>query len=322
MARWSLDQLLSVPRVRSYVGRQLGQPAQPLANAAPAAPEASTPPHPGVAFVPPGHFYSPLPDLDAVEAQAERLYTPPTHDDGIRLNLDAQKRLLTELGQYERGFDWSDHETPGRRYFIENGYFEQGDGMILYAMIRHFRPRRLIEVGSGHSSALAMDTNDRYCDPKMELSFIEPYPDRLRALMRSDDADQVKLYVAPVQEVPLELFETLEANDILFIDSSHVAKMGSDVNHLFFTVLPRLKPGVLIHVHDVFYPFEYPLEWMRQGRAWNELYLLRAFLQFNAAFEIVLYNNLMWHHAPGLVKQHLPIMAINPGGSIWLRKVA
>jgi hypothetical protein len=112
----------------------------------------------------------------------------------------------------------------------------------------------------------------------------------------------------------------LEANDILFIDSSHVSKAGSDVNHLFFTVLPRLKPGVLVHVHDVFYPFEYPLGWLRQGRAWNELYLLRAFLQYNTAFEMLFFNSFLWKHHKEQLAAKLPRMATNPGGSIWLRK--
>ncbi len=124
-----------------------------------------------------------------------------------------------------------------------------------------------------------------------------------------------------VQDVPLSVFECLEANDILFIDSTHVCKTGSDVNYLFFEVLPRLKPGVVVHVHDIFHPFEYPKRWVMEGRAWNEVYLLRAFLQFNSAFKVLLFANyLSTFHRESLVAA-LPMCQGNFGGNIWLQRV-
>jgi hypothetical protein len=124
-----------------------------------------------------------------------------------------------------------------------------------------------------------------------------------------------------VQDVDLSTFDALEANDILFIDSTHVSKIGSDVNYMFFEVLPPLKPGVLIHVHNIFYPFEFPEVWALQGHAWNEAYLLRAFLQFNQRFQIVLFANyLVNFHLDELLKL-LPKCAGNLGGNIWIRRV-
>ena len=107
---------------------------------------------------------------------------------------------------------------------------------------------------------------------------------------------------------------------MLFIDSTHVAKVGSDVTTLFFDVLPTLKPGVLVHIHDVLWPFEYPRSWYLQGRSWNEAYLLRAFLQYNEEFEILLFNSFLGTHYAGDVAEILPLCAKNPGGSLWLRR--
>jgi predicted O-methyltransferase YrrM len=275
--------------------------------------------HPGVAFAPPGHFYSPLPDPAVVDQEGERLYAPPG-DDGVELRVDAQLALLRELAPIARAFDWPEERAPGRRFWLRNGYFEHGDAAILYAMLRHFRPRQVIEVGSGFSSALMLDVNERDLEGRMRLTFIEPYPDRLNALLRAADRATARVVRAPVQAVPLTEFDALAANDVLFIDSSHVAKAGSDVNHLLFHVLPRLRPGVVVHVHDAFWPFEYPAAWIREGRAWNELYALHAFLQYNSAFEVLLFDSQLAAVCPDVATRLVPQLAVNPGGSLWLRR--
>ena len=123
-----------------------------------------------------------------------------------------------------------------------------------------------------------------------------------------------------VQDVEPSRFDSLEEGDILFIDSSHVAKIGSDVNFLFFEILPRLAKGVLIHIHDVFVGFEYPLAWVAQGKAWNEMYVLRAFLQYNQSFKILAFNTFLEHFHQAEFQQHLPLCLKNTGGSIWLQK--
>ena len=121
------------------------------------------------------------------------------------------------------------------------------------------------------------------------MTFIEPFPDRLRRILRSGD-ERHTLLTMPVQDVPLRHFTGLETNDILFIDSSHVVKIGSDVNWLLTNVLPALNRGVIVHIHDIFWPFGYPDAWLVEGRAWNEVYVVQAFLQFNSAFDVLWFS--------------------------------
>ena len=122
-----------------------------------------------------------------------------------------------------------------------------------------------------------------FFDNEIQCTFIEPHPKLLKSLLKQGDLERIEIVPRPLQDVDLELFESLRANDILFIDSTHVAKIGSDVNRIFFEILPALATGVYVHFHDIFYPFEYPREWIYEGRAWNEAYMLRAFLMYNAA---------------------------------------
>lgn len=275
--------------------------------------------NPQLRFAPPGHYASPLPDLSTLDDPGAA--PSPSPGDGVALNADGQLRLLGELAEAAKAFDWPDGETPGRRFWVANGYYEHGDAVTLFAFLRRFRPRQVIEVGSGFTSALMLDANDWHLDSSMKLTFVEPHPDRLNRLLTPRDRAVARVIAAPVQRVPTSDFEVLEAGDFLFIDSSHVSKFGSDVNYLFFSVLPRLRPGVIVHVHDIFYPFEYPVEWFKEGRAFNELYLLRAFLQYNSAFEILFFNRFLASQYPGDVARLLPLMGVNPGGAIWLRKL-
>ncbi len=165
-----------------------------------------------------------------------------------------------------------------------------------------------------------LDTNELFFEGAIACSFVEPYPELLRSLLRDGDDSRITIVPRALQTVEVEEFERLEANDLLFIDSTHVAKIGSDVNYLFFEVLPRLAPGVYVHLHDIFYPFEYPREWVLEGRAWSEAYLLRAFLTLNRSYEIVLFNTFLEHFHRELFEDHMPLCLRNPGGSIWLRR--
>ena len=192
----------------------------------------------------------------------------------------------------------------------------------LDSMLRLHRPARVVEVGSGFSSALMLDTNERFLDRSTQLTFIEPYPVRLNGLLRDEDRKQASVRTEFVQDTPLEIFTALQPGDFLFIDSSHVARPGSDLNHLLFNVIPLLTPGVIIHFHDIFWPFEYPLPWIEEGRAYNELYLLRAFLAYNPAFEILLFNHHAGHAERPWLEANMPLFLRNTGGSLWLRKLA
>jgi len=274
--------------------------------------------NPFLKFVPPGHFYSPIPgDKDI---QRRELVAGAIRD--IELNDEAQRRLLLDLSRYYGELPFKDAKEPDRRYYFDQPWYCYADAIYLYAVIRHFMPRRYFEIGSGFSSAVALDTSDLFLSDKMLCTFIEPYPDRLLELLRAEDWSRCVLHRKAVQDIPLETFEELEANDILFIDSSHVCKVGSDVNHLLFKVLPRLKPGVLIHIHDIAYPFEYPEAWFREGRAWNEAYMVRAFLQNNDAYRIFLFASYLAERFQQLLEENMPLCLKNPGGALWLQKVS
>jgi hypothetical protein len=186
-------------------------------------------------------------------------------------------------------------------------------------MIRFLKPKRIIEIGSGFSSAVMLDTNELFFNNQINLTFIEPYPERLFSLISEKDKNATHIIQNEVQSVPLETFAQLQAGDILFIDSSHIIKTGSDVNYVIFEVLPILKPGVLIHFHDIFYPFEYPKEWVYAGRNWNEDYFLKAFLMYNETFEIRLFADYI-HRMHKEAFRRMPLCYKNFGGSLWMEK--
>ena len=258
-------------------------------------------------FATPGHFYSPL----TAEADRDRALTwtdAPGVDLAAERQLTLADRLLPVLAE----------PMPGPRYVPANGMFGPGDAAVYRAMLTQLRPARVLEVGSGYSTAVALDEAD--CNPelsRLEITCIEPYPDRLLGLLKDADHGRLTLLRQPVQDVGLEPYEQLGPGDVLFIDSTHVVKAGSDVVWLFLHVLPRLAAGVAVHVHDIFWPFEYPAHWLRQGRDWTEAYLLHAFLAGNTSWEISFFSSWFWQRRPDLIP---PALARENPGSVWLRK--
>lgn len=252
---------------------------------------------------PPGHFASPLPDHDAVERDHPRLIAADSLP-GLDLRVAEQLELLNSLAPHAMRIPFPAEPADGFRYHFENDFFTYGDAHVLAGMLQHLRPRRVVEVGSGFSSALMLDLRDR-TDWKPELTFIEPYPRRLRSLLKPGDG--ATLIESPVQAVPLTVFESLEPNDVLFVDSSHVSKIGSDVNFLIFEVFPRLRPGVVVHIHDIFWPFEYPKAWYDLGWAWNEAYLVRALLHGSVRYRIRLFPSYLEARHRGELERTLPM---------------
>jgi predicted O-methyltransferase YrrM len=272
---------------------------------------------------PPGHYYSPLPDLAAVRRDEARIFPfpPPSELPGIDLAVEAQLGLLEAFREHLKTFAAPEEKVEGRRYFYANAFFAHNDAQVFHCILRHFRPRRVIEVGSGFSTAFLLDARDDFLGA-VPVTAIEPYPERLHELLRPEDlaSPSFTLHTARVQDVDVGLFDSLESGDVLFIDSSHVSKAGSDVNHLFFNVLPRLAPGVLVHVHDMLYPFEYFKEVIYAGVAWNEAYLLRAFLMFNSAFEILFSPSMLQQLHYDAYYSAFTLWRQDYGSSFWMRR--
>ncbi|MGA1826596.1 MAG: class I SAM-dependent methyltransferase [bacterium] len=272
---------------------------------------------------PPGHYSSPIPNIKKILKEEDVIFNKRVKVcPGVFLNEEAQLELLDKLAMYYDELPFSDQPDGVRRYYYENRFFSYADAIVLYAIMRHFKPTKIIEVGSGFSSAVMLDTNDLFLGSSLHLTFIEPFTERLNRLIREKDENHCIIVTRFVQEVQRELFDTLNAHDILFIDSSHVIKVGSDLACIVFEILPVLKPGVIIHFHDIFWPFQYPKEWFIEGRAWNEAYFIRAFLQFNNRFEVLYFNSFMGFHHSRILKNSMPLCLRNTGGSLWLRKIA
>lgn len=239
----------------------------------------------------------------------------------IDLREDEQLALAEVLAPKWPEFpqSWSRYTNP------RNGFFGLADGAVYYSILRTLRPKTIVEVGAGFTSAIALDARDQYEDQDqalhdLQLIVIDPNPERLYELVRDQDYRQLTIHRDLVQNVPIELFDALEKDDILFIDSSHVSKKGSDVNWLFFEVLPRLRPGVIVHIHDIFFPFDYPDAWHDHG--FNETYVLQAFLNHNNVYQIMFYNSWFWQEHADIVNHHSPEAALGNPGSIWLRKAS
>ncbi|MDQ3198643.1 MAG: class I SAM-dependent methyltransferase [Verrucomicrobiota bacterium] len=264
----------------------------------------------------PVHFYEPIPDSRTLP---DRLWGRAQELPGVDLNEEGQSRLLREeFPKYRAEFAEIPvgHAEQENQFYLQNGRFDALDAVLGYCMVRHLRPGRIIEVGSGYSTLLlarAALKNDATV-----LESIEPYPE---AFLTRGVPGLSALREEKVEDVPLSYFTDLSAGDFLFIDTSHVVRIGGDVNHLFLKVLPSLQPGVVVHVHDIFLPFEYSRDWViRQRRFWTEQYLLQAFLTYNSEFEVMVSSaHLQATHLAEL-KQLFSTAAPWGGGSFWMRR--
>ncbi|MFM2437944.1 MAG: hypothetical protein RLZ55_761 [Actinomycetota bacterium] len=274
--------------------------------------------------VPPGHHYSPLPS-GADIARAPATGGPgPREIPGVDLHDEAQWRLLHQLlPLYPATSTWLTAGAGGH-FTLDNTWFTGSDAVLYALMLQHVRPRRVVEVGAGYTSALAYDVVQRFWSPKsgveVDLTFIDPAAERVRELL-PPDVLAGRLREQQVQDTPNDVFDALSSGDILMIDSSHVLKAGSDVHHLLLQVVPGLAPGVWVHLHDVFHPFEYPAGWLADGTALNEAYAVRALLQGNSSLRVMLWNHYLQRFAPGWFAEHMPLCLSAPfaTGGIWLR---
>lgn len=267
------------------------------------------------------YYDQPIPDTRALPPS---LWNRVSELPGVDMREEQQRQLLSQI---EAGFKHEYTAIPTRvstqdfDYYLGNAAFEAVDAEILFGLIRLLKPRRMYEVGSGFSTLLAGDAlrRNRIDGYSCRFVVIEPYPSaELQAELSSD----VELLRVPVQDVSLDEFESLCEHDILFIDSSHVCRIGSDVQYLFLEVLPRLRPGVVVHVHDICMPMEYPKQWVLEWhRFWNEQYVLQAFLSFNSNFEVLWAGHWMHMKHPDLLTEAFPsYKAGKAPGSFWFRR--
>jgi predicted O-methyltransferase YrrM len=269
----------------------------------------------------PGHYGSTIPSAAAIKRDRAVLFAGTVAtEDAVDLNAACQEDLLRRISGLYADFSPPKTPAPQKKYYSENPKFGFNDGFILYSFMRLFKPSRIIEVGSGYSSALMIDTAEEFL-PESRLTFIDPYSTTVGPLLEGTTFKNHEIVRRSVQDVGLEIFQELRANDIVFIDSSHVLKIGSDLSSLLFSTLPSLATGVIVHIHDIWYPFEYPETLIKEGRIWNEVYFVRAFLQYNKAFEILFFSSYVEKKHEDYLREHMPGYSIGSGASLWLRKI-
>jgi len=263
----------------------------------------------------PNHFYSPVPTVSELPASIWK----------TRMDLEWIGAVDAQLALVARCLRWAQEliataklpaAADGRYRFSETS-FPPLDAVVYYGVLREFKPTRVLEIGSGASTQIAAQA--ALSGDAMQVECIDPFPN---ALVRRGLKGLTRLIDKRVQDVPFEKFDSLRENDILFIDSSHVSKIGSDVNYLVLRVLPRLSPGVLVHFHDIFLPYEYPRPWIQDLRYfWNEQYLVQAFLAFNDQFQVLISNSLLSTEHGERVFGMAPGMPKQGGASLWIQRV-
>lgn len=272
----------------------------------------------------PNHFYQPIPDTGSLP---DSLWEEPSELVGVDLREAEQLELLERLsGKYRSEYE-ALPRTPTavpHEFYLRNDAFGTVDAEILYCLVRELAPKRLFEIGSGFStrlSAQACRVNAERGGSACELVAFEPYPSEV---LRAGFPGLTRLEPVKAQDIPRSEFARLEAGDILFIDSSHVLKVGSDVQVEILEILPRLKPGVVVHFHDIFLPAEYPKAWIQEHhRFWTEQYALQAFLTFNDRFEVLWGGSFMHLKHPDRLREAFSSYRDSTSwpGSFWIRRV-
>jgi hypothetical protein len=273
-----------------------------------------------------GHYYSPLPDTEELAREPARSHVwpeVPHATPGIDWRGPAQVELCRNVFARQDPLEFREEPTGDpHEYFKRQDAYPELDAYVLQAMLRHLEPRRMIEVGSGLSSLVTARVNRELLGGNMQFTCIEPYPPEYLVTGVPGIFD---LREEKIQDTPIEIFDELGHNDVLFIDTSHTVKTGGDVTWIYNQVIPRLNPGVVVHMHDAFLPGDYPEDWVLEGRVWNEAYLIQAFLAFNWAFEVVLGVRWLVLNHPDLFPATFPGLSpahAHNGGALWIRRVA
>ena len=260
--------------------------------------------------VTPVHFYEPIPDTQSLP---ETLWSRHSELVGIDMNDSMQLELLQDhFSKFRDEYENLPVEPPPG----QKRPFRGVDALVAYCMVRHFQPELIVEVGSGWSSLVLGQAAAK--NKNSALICIDPFPSDV---LRKGFPGLRSLIEKKIQDIDLEFFSQLGSDDVLFIDSSHTVKIGGDVNYLFLEVLPRLRPGVIVHVHDIFLPFEYRRAWvLDEFRFWTEQYVLQAFLTFNSEFKVLLANSYLNHYHQQELKAAFSGLSSWAGGSFWMRR--
>jgi hypothetical protein len=274
----------------------------------------------------PIHYYSPIPDIEDLEKR--KVWDKKSQLTGIDFPIEKQLEFIKILGEkYGSECDWPLSPTGNpAQFYVNNVSFSYGCAAVLHSMIRYFKPKKIIEIGSGNSSLVISEaiTDNRNENFPVEYVIIDPYP---LDIIKNELKNITKLIIEKGELMDSAFFDQLQKNDILFIDSGHTVKTGSDVNYLILDILPRIKPGVVIHFHDISLPYEYPKIYYTNPQFrvfWTEAYLLQAFLSFNPYFEVLLAMNLIMKDKAGDFQRSFPHydpdIHKSISGSFWIRR--
>jgi hypothetical protein len=272
----------------------------------------------------PSHFYSPLADTSRLERPEQRARVWPAEPHpmpGIDWRPEAQLRLCEDVFARQQPIAFpqvSPVDVP--EFTRESPRYPTVDAWVLQAFLRHLQPARVVEVGAGYSSLVTARVNREFFDERTHFTAIDPYP---LEFLRKGVSGLTELRVEEVQDTPLEVFEQLGANDVLFIDTSHAVKTGGDVPWIYNQILPRLRGGVVVQLHDCFLPWDYPEHWVFEGRSWNELYLMQSFLVWNSAFEVLFGTHWMIRRHWDVLQRAFPELVDDDrhdGSSLWIRR--
>ena len=264
------------------------------------------------------HYYSPV----VYPTDIEKSLDAPRELPGMNFNVKEQLELVRQFRYHDELLSIPLKKPDGLAFGYHNRSFGPGDAEMLYNMIRHFKPRRFVEIGCGNSTLIALLAQDRnrQDDPAYTCRHIcvEPYE---QPWLEKLDVEVIR---ERIERIDASIVESLQSNDILFIDSSHVLRPQGDVVHEFLYLLGLLRPGVIVHAHDIFTPRDYPSAWiLEERRLWNEQYILEAFLSFNAAFEVLVMMNYLAHEYIDRLANACPILLKEPRsepGSFWFRR--
>lgn len=270
------------------------------------------------------HYYQPVPVYENVPMP---FFDLPQNCPGLEMDKNLFTTQLRQLSAFANECIWPEISNKRGGYYTQNPHFGYSSAVLLYTMIRANASKRVVEIGSGFSSLISFEALCKnYGANDIKLTCIEPYPSDWLEGFAASHPTSVQLLKNTAQDIDLPTYLSLELGDILFIDSSHVSKLGSDVNYLYLQVLPLLKAGVIVHVHDIYIPYEYPRAhfYGKQKWFWNEQYILQAFLSNNSAFQVELPGYYIQKDMPDFF--HAAFPAFKPQqhrltSSFWMKKI-